>query len=187
MINQIQDYIQDHYPSKYTFAAGGICLAAAIEMAILVPFNIARISKGARPMFPTHEYQLSANLGGAIFYGLCGLNVIPRTAAIGAGIFTVYSLLEFERKEAYLTSRAIGKTFKFIIETIVSPICEKILVPVLGRISQIGKKLLTLIGNILVKVPLPHHPVWIGVAILGVAIVIYKFVIPRFQAPLSKG
>lgn len=191
MINQVQNYINDHYPSKYTLVAGGICLAAAIEMAILVPFDIMRISKTGLSVIEPYQYQLSdqlsANLGGAIFYGLCGLNIIPRTAAIGAGIFSIYSILNFGNKDNYITSHVIGKTFSFILKEIVTPIFKHILEPIVQKILIVVSNLLAFIGNIFIKIPLTNHPVWLGVVILGAAIGVYKLVIPRFQAHATKG
>src|ERR1700722_13032191 len=114
MINSIKDYVHDHYPSKTTMVAGAICAAAAIEMAIHVPYTISQIPHLADWALVSAKYNLSASLGGAIFYGLCGLNIIPRTAAIGAAIFTLYSINTYRQENAYLTSQVIGNSVKFI-------------------------------------------------------------------------
>lgn len=183
MLDSIKDYIHDHYPSKMAIAGGIICAAAAIEMAVLVPYNISQIHSAANGALEALKYNLSANLGGAIFYGLCALNIIPRTAAIGAGIFTLYSAITFNQNEAYWTSRLIGNTVRFIFNDILAPICEDILMPIIRKIGDVAARLISLIGRLIVNMPLPKHPVWIGVLILGGAIVIYKFVIPYFNPP----
>jgi hypothetical protein len=183
MIDQVKEYIHDHYSSKVTLAAGAICLTAAVEMAFHIPFDISRIHQaGTEALLERYKYDLSANLGGALFYGLCGLNIIPGTASIGAGIFTLYSVNTFHRQEAYLLSRVIGESLKFVVIEIVEPICRHVLAPILRKIGEIIGPILSAIGHLLVNMSLPKHPVWIGVLILGAAIATYKLVLPWFQA-----
>ena len=178
MLNIIKDYVHDNYPSKTAIAGGLVCAAAAIEMAVLASYNMSQINNVANGALESLKYNLSANLGGAIFYSLCALNIIPRTAALGAGIFTLYSLIIFQSEGAYLTSLLIGKTVKFISEEILVPICEHLLIPIIRRIGDVAGRLIALIGKLIVKMPLPKHPVWVGVLILGSAIAVYKFGIP---------
>lgn len=180
MLDSIKNYVHDHYPSRTAMVTGAFCAAAALEMAILVPYNISQINHAAGGAIEQLKYNLSANLGGAIFYGLCALNVIPRTAALGAGIFTLYSLIHFQEEGAYFTSRIIGHTAKFISREILLPISDHILVPVIRKIGNVANALITLIGKLIVNMPLPKHPVWIGVLVLGAAIAIYTIVIPYF-------
>lgn len=179
------DSIKNYYPSKTAMIGGAICAAAAIEMAILVPSNISQIKSAAEAALEPLKYELSANLGGAIFYGLCAFNVIPRTAVIGASIFLLYSVINFHDAGAYLTSRVIGHTMKFITDEIVMPVMEHIIAPLVARIVHIASQLIGLIGNILVKMPLPEHPVWLGVLVLCGAIAIHQWVIPYFMRPVS--
>ena len=181
MFDVIKEYVHNHYPTKAALAGGIICAAAAVEMAILVPYHISQIHHAANGALEPLKYNLSASLGGAIFYGLCALNIIPRTAAVGASIFTLYSISNFQHEGAYLTSRLIGNTVKFITKEILSPICEHVLIPIIRKIAEVASKLIAFIGKLIVNMALPKHPVWIGVLILGSAIAIYQFVIPYFM------
>lgn len=181
MFDAIKEYVHNHYPTKTAIVGGVICAAAAMEMAILVPYHITQIHHAANGALEPLKYNLSASLGGAIFYGLCALNIIPRTAAIGASIFTLYSIGNFQYEGAYFTSRVIGNTVKFITKEILSPLCEHVLLPIIRKIAEVASKLIAFIGKLIVNMPLPKHPVWIGVLILGSAIAIYKCEIPHFM------
>lgn len=181
MLDEIKGYVQDHYPSKASIAYGLVCATAAIEMAVLVPYNISQINQAADGALASYKYDLSANLGGAIFYGLCSLNIIPRTAGIGASIFTLYSLIQFRNPNTYLTSRLIGNSVRWIAEEILSPLCEHVLIPVLRKIRDVSAIVLSYVGKLIINMPLPKHPVWIGVAILGTAIAVKTVVMPLFK------
>lgn len=186
MLDKIKDYANNHYNKHFTtktaVAAGIVCASAALEMAILATVNISQINSVSGYALETLKYNLSANLGGAIFYGLCSLNIIPHTAAIGAAIFSVYSVFNFEYNGSYLTSRIIGNTVKFISQEIVWPICEHVLFPIIEKIGKIAAELISFIGKLIVNMPLPKHPIWIPVIILGSAILIHQLVWPRLKS-----
>jgi hypothetical protein len=185
MLIEIKDYTNKYYNKHFTsrtaVVAGMVCSSACLEMAILATVNISQINSVSGFALETLKYNLSANLGGAIFYGLSAVNIIPRSAAIGAAIFSIYSVFNFEYEGAYLTSKIIGTTVKFISEKIISPICKHILAPMLRRIGEIAAELISFIGKLIVNMSLPKHPIWIGVIILGSAIIIHQLVIPRFK------
>lgn len=181
MLDSIHEYVKTHYPTHMAKIGGLVCAAAAIEMAILIPSNISQIHHVAGDALDPLKYALSANLGGAIFYGLCALNIVPKTAAIGSGIFTFYSLIHFQSEGTYYTSLAMGKGAEFVTQKMILPLCEHALFPAIRKLAEMAKKLIEMIGTFVIKMPLPQHPAWIGVIVLGAAVVVYQFVLPYFQ------
>lgn len=136
-----------------SLASGALGATATLEMAIRAIGNLANLDGAGRR-------DLSANLGGAIFYGACCLNLVPGTRLIGAAIFTTYSLY---KPKAYFTSTAIRTTVEKIGEHVVKPIWEHIVSPVVERIWRV-------VQAILQHIRLPEHPIWYAIALLGAAV-----------------
>jgi len=183
MISHISDYFANNYAdvSKYTKVCGGLCGIAAAEMAIRTISDLNNIVTGRDGDTEKHNYNLSPNLGGAIFYGLCAANVLPHTALIGSAIFTIYSAAKYwscreaERSEhMYVSSILIAAPVDALITKIAWPILRDIAWPIVRTAGEI-------MGSILKSIPIPNHPIWALVGLLGVAIILGKVVYPRFR------
>ena len=173
----ISNYVSTNYASKFSLGSAIICGGAAIEMAL----NIFKDINDKAHKRPNAMKNLSANLGGAIFYGLCAANVISGTAIVGAAIFTIYSLVKCNDADTYLSSRLIGKSIRYIYTEIFSPVVHKIA----KIVGDILKPIFNGIYSVLKQIHLPEHPIWYGVFLLGGAILAYKFAIPvLFKAVL---
>lgn len=162
----VLDKIQERYENsgKFTKACGFITAAAGIEMAIRSVGDIFAIVHN--PVSEALKYSLSANLGGTLFYGLCALNPIPGVTALGGMIYTLYSLANpgyyFSSKVIYKSVEILNNSFQFVTESVIAPVIRKT--------AFIFKK----VFEIILSIPLPKHPVWIGVALLVAAIATYQ-------------
>jgi hypothetical protein len=173
----VMQYMQRHQGATHTLIASSICGIAAVEMVARLVFeDIPGIlnKKSQKEELETHRWNASSNLGGAIFYSLCSLNIIPGSAIFGGIFFSGYSYISVygAEKNPYHTSKLIApvvnlgvKTLEFAWEQIIYPILK-----VVGRIF-------TQIGNLLSKISLPKHPIWYAVFISVSAIVCYKVAI----------
>ena len=101
IINRLQPYIPT------AFAASGILLGAATtEMALRALSDLVTIA--FKENSDKNRYNLSANLGGFLFYGGCALNLVPGTRVIGAAIFTSYAIYnKYSGREEYFTAKVI--------------------------------------------------------------------------------
>jgi len=126
--------------------------------------------------------NLSTDLGGAIFYRCCAVNILPGAAIIGVAIFTIYSISSCDNQDAYFTSSVIGKPINWIGDHVVVLIAFKIIAPVTLAVIEIVLRIFSaiaeVIGNILKAIPLPESPIWIGVGCLGAAVLVVKVVLP---------
>lgn len=178
MVQAIQEFIETQ--GAWTVGGMVICAGAAIEMAIRTIVDLGKIiQRGADDRVLK---DLSADLGGMLFYGLCAVNIIPYAAIIGAAVFTIYSISSCENQDAYFASVFIGKPIKWFGDKVAMPFIEKVLWPVIQTIGEIAGKIIKGIGevmkNILDMIPLPENPVWIGVGAIGVAVLVVKVVLP---------
>jgi hypothetical protein len=163
-INAIQNYVLTSYPSTAGKAAFGVCGAIAIESAL-----IALKELGAGKIA-----DASVNIGTAVFYGSCAANLIPGSAYVGSVMFTLYSIANCKEKDTYLTAMMIGSPIRFVAKEIVWRALEKIVFPILEQIAWALAKVGEFCGAILAKIPVPNHPIWIGVAIVGVGGAAYQ-------------
>lgn len=102
------------------------------------------------------NYDISANLGSALFYGMCALNIIPGSAKAAAAIFTVYSLYKYtavkEEMEGHQNHNiSVRRPIYYTSE-------------IIGRI---GHRAYNILRNF------EFHPIWLGVAFMGIAIPVY--------------
>ena len=113
--------------------------------------------------------EFSADLGGAIFYGMCATNIVPGSAVVGATIYTVYSFLKISDKRGgdYLTAFVIGKSLHTIADWVIQPLFKHFIFPLTERIWNV-------VSAILKRISLPKHPIWWGVAVLVLAFAFYK-------------
>lgn len=163
--------------NRYTRLCGIICGMASAEMAIRAVGNAWNLYVNG----PTEalKYCFSANLGGAVFYGISALNPIPGVTSIAGTIFSFYSYLhfKFQEKEIYFISEVVGRAVNVIVETM-SKVFE-IVEPILRTIADYSYKIIEMI-------PLHKHPVWAGVGILLTAIFIMKIVVPYIRSCLAQ-
>lgn len=160
--DNISEYCKKIWPSKLELGAGVICGAACTEMAL-------RAFSGLVEMATTHgeitflaKEALSANLGGAVFYGLCASHLLPGSVIVGAAVFTGYSAIKVlgNSHDIYVTSKIVGHSFVKLMEHVIMPTAEKV-----AKATQF----------VLDNIPMPHHPIWLGVALLVFSIGAYQF------------
>jgi hypothetical protein len=154
MINQI-------LPSYRTASMIGTAVAApvVIEMALRIFKDLYSIATEENNK--DAKRSLSAHMGGAAFYGLCALNLVPGTAIVGAAFFTAHAFMLDDHKE--LTSWAMKKLGTLAYDHVIEPVWTQIVQPVAQRIYNF-------ILTVLEHIHLPRHPVWYGVALLATAI-----------------
>jgi hypothetical protein len=191
----------------------------AIEMAIRTIFDIGMMiehrNDDDKTIYERHAYNLTADLGGAFFYGLLAANVIPMSAVIGGLGFVGYSFVKYffyPKQECYWTTRAIFEwpkwavysIPKWIIQNIFVPTCKKAwiylakpvwdyaLQPLVDAIKEFAnfafekiQRFFTAFSMLLAKVPIRPHPIWRGVAVVVLAIVVYKLGTGFFSATVT--
>jgi len=166
-MNAIQSILQ-YYPSRWALGGATFCGLAAAEMGIRVVGNLfqMRDARGQR--------ELSENLAGACFYGLCAANLLPGTAVFGGVVCLLQGLLRGNSDNPYYLSRAIftvadltWTTLSTIADWTIVPLWNYVLFPVLEKIANVARAILKLI-------PLPENSTWYVVALLVVGIAAYK-------------
>jgi len=169
----------------WTVAGTVVCAGAAIEMAIRTIADVGALLRRGVDRQAVLK-NLSADLGGAIFYGLCAVHILPSTAIIGAAIFTIYSIGACDNQDAYYTSQLIGKPIQWLGDNVVMPVINKIVWPILKTIGEIIGNIIdgigTIMGNCLRAITLPDNPIWLAVGALGAAVLVVKVVIPALAA-----
>ena len=143
--------------SYLTIGSAAICLTAATEMAI-------------KTIFDKNKENISADLGEALFYGLCATNIIPGSAIAGGIIFSLYSLVY---APTFLKEKNTYKSSLLLKNIIKEP--ATLLYNVISKIGEITFKILS-------KISLPKHPVWILTGTLVVAIAIKVILV---SAPIT--
>lgn len=183
MINNISNYVSVHHASTLTFGSAVICVAASAEMGIRSAIDALKLMGVVeKKKDEDASYNFSANLGGALFYGLCAANIIPGTAIVGASIFTIYSICVHSStksvEDEYITSKVIGtgadltnRLFSWTWKHIVSPVLDNVVFPVLKKIGEA-------VTCILSHISMPEHPIWYALGLLATAIVVVKFALP---------
>ncbi len=173
----MMQYMQRHQGAPTTLVASSICGIAAVEMVARLVFeDIPGIldKKSQKKELETHRWNASSNLGGAIFYGLCSLNIIPGSAIIGGIFFSGYSYISVSggEKNPYHTSKLLAPIVNLGVETL-DFAWKKIIYPILKVVGRIFKQ----IGNLLSMISLPKHPIWYAVILSVSCIVCYKVAI----------
>lgn len=166
-------------------ACGALCAAPAIESALHAISNIGTLLTTKRENAVTFRgypldkktdmsYELSKNLGTAIFYGLCAAEVIPYSTPIGATVFTVYTLVRGGDNDAYYTSQILKKPVTLLASGVAWPVV-KATAKIAGNILLTAAEMA---GSILKNIPLPNHPIWVGVVLLGAGGLVYNYSLP---------
>ena len=99
--------------------------------------------------------------------------------------------IEFIVKDVFAKSlwaigeQAIWPACRIIFNRIVKPIWETCLKPIVQKIMEFAETIFEKISNVfwnigmfLAQIPLPTHPIWIGVACVVSAIAAYKIAVP---------
>lgn len=177
-MNTVANYISLHHAWKLTLGSAILCAAVTVETGVRGIYDIFQLMayKGEDAQEKEKiKYNISANLGSALFYGLCAANVIPGSAMLGAAIFATYSCCVTNSqktiKDEYVLSKMIGQPCHWIAEKVVVPVCEKAIFPAVKAIGDVAYKIIT-------SIPLPKHPIWIASAVLLSAIAVTKFALP---------
>jgi hypothetical protein len=153
-----------------SLVSGAVCIPAALEMALRALKDLGSMLSPPQPSrlmgAPQHDKDavkrsFSANLGGAVFYGLCATNLIPGTPIVGAVIFAAHSVLT-DGKNSYI-SWAVKELCQRTYNHILVPAWNEVIGPLVRRIYDV-------IVAILARISLPRHPIWYGVALLAAAI-----------------
>jgi len=173
-MNAIQSVL-NAYPGPWSLGSAILCSAASAEM--LIRAATGRSANNPRDVIADLDSprNLSANLGGALFYGLCAANIVPYTAIAGAVIFTGYSLATGANRDAYSLSKVVHQIYQYtiipLLDHVVFPLTEwagkHVIIPLAKTIREIGAAIANL-------VELPEHPVWYGVAALVASAAAYR-------------
>lgn len=177
-MNTVASYISLHHAWKFTLGSALLCAGVTVETSIRGVYDIFQLMayKGEDAQEKEKiKYNISANLGSALFYGLCAANVIPGSAVLGAAIFSTYSCCVTNSqktiKDEYVLSKMIGQPCHWVVDIVVVPVCEKVIYPIVKTIGEVAY-------NIITSIPLPKHPIWIASAVLLSAIAVTKFALP---------
>lgn len=186
--------------SLFYKASFGINAGIALESTLRLPFDVIEVINSANPKeTETHKWNLSADLGGALFYGACALNVIPYSAILGATIFTIYAIARCNKKKdhkPYLMAQLIGKPIRQFFPALKSALewsIDKIVIPVfklLGKLlNPIGRCISSavkfagkVIKPVLNLLTLPRHPIWYALFFLGTAALAYRVGLPALAS-----
>jgi hypothetical protein len=178
------DFLQS-YPSNWALGGAALCASGAVEMAL-------RVFKDVQEQ---NADNLSKDLAGALFYGLCAANIVPYTAFLGGAIFTLRTIATYEDKDAYFTMKHYGKVLEAIYDWAIEPLCSHVVRPLSEYawehiISPLARTISNCFAAIFRVVKLPENPAWYGVAALIATIAAYKL-LPNcgisFQCPIKFG
>ena len=163
-MNTIQSIVQ-YYPSRWALGGAAMCGIVAVEMAF----------RAIQSSWKNEWKGVSENLGGAIFFGLCATNVVPFSTVIGGGGFTLWALLSYPNPDLCMSGKVIAEIFEWAVK----PFWNHGVVPLSKWlwnhiITPVAKTIMALVEKILGIFHLPSHPVWYGLAILVIAIVVTK-------------
>ena len=162
------------HPNPFVFGCQIVCAVSALEMTIRAVYDAVMIGKNSTNSTTPHHDNLSADLGGAIFYGLCAVQPLPYTAVVGSIIFVAYSIFKTLTDEDYFIARFLKGTAEKI-SNLATPIIREFVWPLI-------EKVIDAISYIRNCISMPEHPVWYGVALLITGIIIVHGIIPAAVA-----
>jgi hypothetical protein len=163
-----------------TIGAGVFCGVVCTEIAIrAIHDGVCLLTTTPAPdALDTLKNNFSANLGSAVFYGLCAVNILPGSAAFGAAIFALYSMGDL-KSDDYLMTKLLNHTYTLIIN-ITSPIVT----PIVNALSYVVNRISDLVTAIFARLGLPEAPIWVATGLLIGAIIAVKFAYPAFRAAI---
>lgn len=155
--------------SKFYIGSGILCGIVSAEMAILTIGGV---------FLKSNVTALSANMAGALLYGICACNLIPYTPILGATIFTGYSLIHVDDKSTYyLTTKLFNGIIRNIVDYVIIPTWAHVVVPVFNHAIYPTCQMITQIfATVFNKISLPENPAWYVVTLLVIAIAIRMIV-----------
>lgn len=181
----VTNYIAHNHTTNLALGSGVLCALVAIESAGRVLQNLFQAATNA-PAYqnPTFGDNVGKNLGGAVFFGLCASNTIPRTAALGAFIFFMNAMGKPDA-DALLTTRILHN---------VRPLASgagnaawKIIKAVAEAVGHVVKGIFDFVWNVMCavgsvlnpifKVIIPSSPVTFAATALAIAVIVYKGVL----------
>ena len=173
MIQTVTNHIYTGYPTWQAKTAFAMCAIPAAEMAIRLLGNCLALSS---VKLKKNDQELlvknvSKNLAGALFYGICATNAVPYSSYGGAVIFSLYAASKHTKKDSYSTARLIGTPISYIGTEILFPFLEAIK----NIASAIPTPFLNLAGRLFNAISLPKNPAWYGVLALVAAIIVIRF------------
>jgi len=173
IIPTIRDFFITTYQTPGAIACGALMGGVAIEAALNVFKNIIELNNSQirDQQRDAIQYNLGANVGSVLFYGMCFAHVIPGSHFIGAAIFIIYATARCDKEDAYVTTKLVGKPIRWFVQEVMSPVLE-----------AIGN----LVSAILRNMFSCQHPIWIGVALLGGAALMYNAVAGIAGAPPAR-
>lgn len=127
MLNALSNYALGQFANRFTLTCGIVGGLPAIEMAIRVIVDFAGMLQQRTNMvtgpFDAHAKNLTADMSGALFYGLLAANIIPGSAVVGATCFTGFSFYKYylsgKPEECYLTSKALVLGTEFMVKDVI--------------------------------------------------------------------
>lgn len=169
-MSSVVNAIQTNYAtaSSFTIAAGSFLALVTTEMALRTLYDGYQMTQatGGRE-FNRAWKSFGTNLGGTLFYGMLATNLAPGGPLIGATIFTVYSAMKYEKQDTYFITKTIGPIAHTICKTIANLAWNTLIV-----LKDCFSKFFDCVYNIVNAISLPRHPIWIGVALVAIAILI---------------
>ncbi|MCB1106628.1 MAG: hypothetical protein KDK76_00860 [Chlamydiia bacterium] len=96
--------------SYFTKASAALCGIASIEMTVRTVIDLTKLSNTRTR--DEVKAELSADLAGAIFYGILATNYIPGFARGGGMIFVGYSLYSIDDPTTYWSAKVVSYPFK---------------------------------------------------------------------------
>lgn len=183
MFTSAVNTIQTNYAtaSTATIVAGSFLALVTTEMAVRAIYDGYKMltpEPGATDDQRERVWKsFGANLGGTLFYGMLASNLLPGGPLIGAAIFTVYSAIKYEEQDTYLITKIIGKISYAVCEAVgkiavqVWNVVSGILQALCECLFNVTRGFFECVYNIVSAIPLPKHPIWIGVAIVAIAII----------------
>lgn len=157
---------------KAQIACGVFGAAVAVEMAFRAVQNAIAWSKAEPGAVDDVKTDLSANIGGAIFYGVAAANILPGTAVLGAVTFTLYSLFFLDEEDYFLTE-------------VIHKITDKVIIPIVDKVCDCLNPIITAISDVVTaifkRIDMPETVVWLPATLLIGTIVVVKVVLPSLR------
>ncbi len=128
-----------------------------------------------------NQNDLSKDLSGALFYGLCAVNPIPGAARTAAIISTVYAVFAGSDQNSYFTWQVMHKTVKALCNYVIAPIFTHVIDPCLEAIWKVVKPIFNFIYEAAVvvirligSINIPFNSTWFALGCLTVATIAYR-------------
>ena len=158
--------------SYWTKGSSALCGIVMGEMGIRTIIDITQNKKE----------DLSADLSGALFYGMCASNIVPGFARLGSLVFIIYSysygmFTDTSERNEYWSSKAVHflaeKIYEVLVFTKIGECINFIFEKWVECYSFIYEKTYNGLNFIKNYLNIEDHPTWVGVAFLISCIGVY--------------